>query len=513
MRLLRYALVFLVPLFLILTAAPGDAAEPRVVKGRVIMDTNGNGRVDAGEQGMPNIAISDGVQFVTTDEEGNYELTVADDPLFPYKPAQVIAMSWPSGTWPSSLWYRRLADLPAGEALNFSLRPDEQQLPFTLAHGTDPHDNCGGAKSRMWGEEIRRMGSSVDFAVMTGDLGYAYPHTALEMFTSIASYTQKFPVPLFHTIGNHDVVGIHSADWKKQTEMDGNGAYTKFLGPIRWSFNYAGVHIVGIDWAVIDEKKGTLELGVPDVATNWLKQEFARQEPGTRTFLFIHSQWSPTPPFWDLLAEKQPELMLAGHSHRNLDVSFRGVTALTTMNLRGPYRLLTIEKEGYDIIDRCMGCKDPTYHSRDCRLRSIEMNTSARRQEHWQPGEVAIASAERPMANIQGAGVEFTARIEPAGAKRSGIKITAVNNAAETLEIACVGDALFVDGLEIPAVPMEGESHFDLKVVVDNNRLAITSNLRVAYEKPLKWSGPLRGSLFAEDGKTVFKDVEAWSLK
>ena len=176
----------------------------------------------------------------------------------------------------------------------------------------------------MWAEELGRMKEHVQFAVMTGDLGYAGVENAHEMFASVADYTQKFPVPLLHTVGNHDVVGIHSADWKKPTEIHGNGAYTKYLGPIRWSFSRAGIHFVGLDWAYIDPKNGHAEMGVPDVSTAWLRQDLKRQKPGTRTFLFLHQPWSPTNAFWDVLVEHKVELVLGGHSHRNLDMSHRG---------------------------------------------------------------------------------------------------------------------------------------------------------------------------------------------
>lgn len=501
-------------LVLLSGAAPWGGANARqIVRGRVVLDTNANGRHDPGEKGLAGVAVSDGVHFAMTGADGSYQLKVQDDPMIPYQPARVISMSWPSGTWPTSRWYRRLADLPRDEPLHFTLRPERQQLPIVLAHGTDPHDNCAGAKSRLWAQEIGRMKEQVRFAVMTGDLGYADPGNAHEMFSGVADYTRKFPIPLFHTIGNHDVVGMHSPDWKKQGELHGNGAYTKFLGPIRWSFSHAGIHFVGLDWALIDPQTGHAEVGVPEVATSWLRQDLLRQAPGTRTFLFLHQPWSPTSAFWDALVEHEVELVMGGHSHRNLDMSQRGITALTTMNLRGPYRLIHISNDRHEIIERCMGCKDPTYHSRHCRLKAPELDTGERRRSHLALGDLRLASGKRAVEPIRGDGLEIVARIEPGRADRCGIILQSSPPSTETVEIACHGTSLSVNGVEIPSVPLPGQTGFDLRVIAAGNRLIVTANLRVMSEKPLRLRPPLHATLFAEKGEAQFQHVHAWGLQ
>lgn len=127
--------------------AENSAATARTVRGRVMLDANRNGKIDADEKGLAGIAVSDGVNFVTTGADGSFTIDVADDPVIPYQPAQVIAVSWPSGYWPASLWYRRMADLREGEELLFALRKDEQKLPFVMVHSSDPHNNFGGKLS------------------------------------------------------------------------------------------------------------------------------------------------------------------------------------------------------------------------------------------------------------------------------------------------------------------------------------------------------------------------------
>jgi hypothetical protein len=342
------------------------SADLPTLRGRVIDDANGNGTLDAGEAGLAGVAVTDGVQFVQTGQDGSYELKMVEDPVVPFHPSRTVYICWPSGRWPSSQWYARLADIKPGDPLNFALRPDEQKLPFTLAQASDPHDNMAADGCRRMREDILGMGDRVKLCVFTGDLGYASLEGADGMFRSIQQFTRSFPIPLFHTVGNHDVVGIHTTSWNEQKELAGNGPFAKYLGPIRFAFGYAGVQLVGMDWMKIVD--GKLELGQPDVATQWLDQYLALQKPGARTIFFSHCVDSNDPKFWDVANKHKIELVMAGHSHRNLDISQRGIKALTVMNQRGPYRLATVTEKEVQIVNRCTGCKDPSYHSKSCAM-------------------------------------------------------------------------------------------------------------------------------------------------
>ena len=124
------------------------------------------------------------------------------------------------------------------------------------------------------------------------------------------------------------------------------------------------------------------------------------------------------------------------------------------MNLRGPYRLVTISEDGHDLIERCMGCKDPTYHSRKCRLKAPELNTEERRQEHLELSAVQLATAEKTLKQLPGSGLEIIAELVPGRAKRCGVRLISTKNPKEVIEIATSGKSLVVDGLEIPAVPL-----------------------------------------------------------
>src|SRR5699024_2438754 len=57
----------------------GEADDPTVLTGQVFDDTNRNSVLDADEVGIPDVQVSNGLDVVTTDSEGRYELPVRDN--------------------------------------------------------------------------------------------------------------------------------------------------------------------------------------------------------------------------------------------------------------------------------------------------------------------------------------------------------------------------------------------------------------------------------------------------
>jgi len=63
---------------------------PKAVSGTVFLD----------KKGLAGVRVTDGVEFVPTDEEGKYAITIKPDPMVPYLPSRTVSVCWPSGTWP-----------------------------------------------------------------------------------------------------------------------------------------------------------------------------------------------------------------------------------------------------------------------------------------------------------------------------------------------------------------------------------------------------------------------------
>lgn len=237
------------------------AETPDTVSGKVFLDANGNGRLDAGEQGIPGVRVSDGVNFVTTAADGSYTIKLAADPSFKYRPAQTIAVCWPSGKWPTSRHWVRLKDIQDAQAVHFGLRDDKQSLPFMYLQQSDSHCRFPGGCAA-FAAFANHLGSEVKFVLDTGDTSFGPEgKDGPTTFRVLTEAEKKFKAPFLHAIGNHDVMGEGNG------EFDGLAAWTRNLGPLRWSFDYADVHFAGID---------CFEEAMRPVVVDWLEKDFRR---------------------------------------------------------------------------------------------------------------------------------------------------------------------------------------------------------------------------------------------
>ena len=65
--------------FVAVSTSRDAADELTPARGVVFHDANGNGQRDAGEKGLADVRVSNGVNIVKTDAEGKYEIGVDDD--------------------------------------------------------------------------------------------------------------------------------------------------------------------------------------------------------------------------------------------------------------------------------------------------------------------------------------------------------------------------------------------------------------------------------------------------
>jgi len=478
------------------------------ISGRVFLDANNNGQMDAGESGIPKVAVTDGVQIVQSGADGAYRFELADDPVLPLRAARTVAVSWPSNTWPSSPWWRRLDQVQPGQAINFGLVRDQQKIPFAIVHATDPHDAFRREFNFLWRQDVGRMGDLVRFAVVTGDLGYMSADNADKDFTDIRQFTRDFPVPMFHTPGNHDIVGIHSTDWKQPTDIHGNGAFTKYLGPVRWSFTYAGVHIFGLDWARV-EPNGTLQTGHPTTATDWLEADLSRLPEGTRTIGFAHCFGGPDPRFWQIARKHRVELLMAGHNHRNRDLTEGDLEYHLTMSLS---KIVHVKAKGHQLVDYCQGynLSQPGTHVGHCRLFVLEQ-FQPRRGEHEGVIDKRL-EGKFEIKPMQTRACELELTIEPEAARRFGVRLTTGANATDRCEVAIEGNQITAGDLSTAAGRRPDDKNVHLHLLWDNGLLEIRCNKRSFFTQTLPGQGPLGVELFAEGGPAVFRQMDLWEL-
>ena len=300
------------------------------VSGRVFLDENRNGRYDAGEPGIPRVPITDGVNFALTDADGRYEIHAQLDPLIQPTKMSIVSVSFPSGYWPTAGWFRQIERVAEHRHVDFPLRRDEQKLPFVFVHATDAHvPRAGREKFIRFRQEMDRWGERFPFCIMTGDNVDLADRQEFRkgqaQYQFLAEQMKDFPLPLFVIPGNHDPAGVNAGKgWDRRHPMYGYGFHWKIVGPLRWSFNYAGIHFVGIDFMYRDGSKWVW--GVPDSAVEWLRKDLQRVEPGRRILLFVHFPKAQSKDAFDaVLRTHKVEHIFAGHTHTVETGTYAGV--------------------------------------------------------------------------------------------------------------------------------------------------------------------------------------------
>ena len=250
--------------------APATAAQPaRRVQGVVFDDANRNGRHDSGESGLPGVVVSDLRDVAVTGPDGRYALTAAPD-------AAILFVSLPDGWAPVGRFWEPLAHASRGASgrasgrasaaasaaddapIDFALRRRDTSASFTFLHASDTHLSEASLP------RLRLLRALVEskrpaFVLITGDLvrdalrvGEAEARGEYEL---LSAELARFPVPVFVVPGNHDIFGIerHQSLVGRDNPLYGRAMCRRYTGPEYYSFNWGGIHFLGLDSVDYDD--------------------------------------------------------------------------------------------------------------------------------------------------------------------------------------------------------------------------------------------------------------------
>ncbi|NOT10184.1 MAG: hypothetical protein HOP28_18475 [Gemmatimonadales bacterium] len=318
---------------------------PPPVAGTVFDDRNANGVRDPGEPGLAGVVVSNQVEVVRTGADGGFEL--------PSVGTGVIFVSVPEGRRVVGRFWRATDGGPPV----FALAPLAAPAEFAFIHASDTHLNEQSLP------RTRRLKALVDslkpaFLIITGDLirdALRVPEAASRpQFELAAREFEAIGVPVWTVPGNHDLFGIerHLSLVPLTHPLYGRGMYRHYLGPDYYSFNYGGVHFVGVN--SVDHEDLWYWGHVDSLQLAWLKRDIATLPPGTPVVTFNHIPFATTaidldgytddPPAPTLirvrgttkfrhmvnntdtiLAALKParlELALGGHTHRRESIAY-----------------------------------------------------------------------------------------------------------------------------------------------------------------------------------------------
>jgi hypothetical protein len=260
--------------FLFLTACLGAAPTgAQTISGVVFADRNGNGTRDTGEPGVANVVVSDQDTVVLTNSAGVYTVRVKP-PLAGLTRSQgLLFVSVPDGYRAVGAFWRKRAD-----GLAFGLMPAPAPSSFTFVHASDTHVS---AQSLPRTQRMRTMVDSLrpDFVLISGDLVRdalrVSESEARGYYDMFAVERKAFRAPVYTVPGNHEMFGIetHLSHVASTHPLFAREMYRSYFGPDYYSFNYGGVHFVGLNTIDID---GESYYGhVDSLQQAWLARDLA----------------------------------------------------------------------------------------------------------------------------------------------------------------------------------------------------------------------------------------------
>jgi hypothetical protein len=262
---------------LALVASPIQAQ--RTAQGVVFNDANGNGAKDPGERPIPGVVVSNQVDIATTDSAGRYRLPADEKTL--------IFVSVPTDWQVAGPWWRAVV---GGGPIDFGLRAEQQPRSFRFIHASDPHiDSSVVGRTRRFIALADSIAPAL--TLLTGDLirdAASQQEPRARGYFELFVAEMKLRAPRWTVPGNHDHFGIvRSRSRVPPTHpLYDRGMYHQYLGPDYYSFNYGGVHFIGLN--TIQPDDSAYYGGVDSLQLAWLTRDVEALPTTTPIVMFSH---------------------------------------------------------------------------------------------------------------------------------------------------------------------------------------------------------------------------------
>lgn len=226
-------------------------AESQQARGYVYDDQNANGTRDANEPGLPQVRVSNGRTVVETDPTGRYQLPVDDDTIvFVIKPRgwmvptdknqvpRFYFIHKPNGS-PQGLAYPGVKPTgPLPSSIDFPLMKQDEPDCFKVVAFGDPQPNNLQDIYHLSHDIVPELiGTDAAFGICLGDV----MADLLDLFPAYNEVMSQIDIPLYNTIGNHDI-NFDVSDDKHSDET-----WERTFGPPTFSFDWGPVHFIVTD--------------------------------------------------------------------------------------------------------------------------------------------------------------------------------------------------------------------------------------------------------------------------
>ncbi len=304
------------------------------------------GFVTCDGEGVPDVVVSDGMEVVTTDENGFYQIASE-------KKNKTVFVSVPSGYEPETegivpKFYGVLSgDANNLEQMSFRLTKsdvtDYVLLVFGDMHLANRPNTSDAVQFRRFTDDVNEYMSANSgkkiYALTLGDMTWDlywtdYGYDILKYIEYMNSLLEH-NLTVYHTIGNHDHHETAVGDFLKTSDYRNN------LGPTYYSFNIGEYHYVVLDDIDFMDNIADRDNYVEDVASDqleWLARDLAAVPEDTPVILAMHAPVyndnSLTPGTRlknasELLSilEGRKVHIFTGHTHRSMTVDKLGAAS------------------------------------------------------------------------------------------------------------------------------------------------------------------------------------------
>ncbi len=242
-------------LFLVVAIFSPLHAQDNQAKGTVYLDVNENGILDTGEKGIEGVKVSNGVDVVKTNTQGQYEIELPPESiLFISKPAnyrvplndvqlpQFYYCHYPNGTPDVAAWkwpvIKPTGPLP--KTINFALLEGAVPDAFKAMGFADPQTTTNEELDMMRKDIIDALFGNpyeAEFGLVAGDV----VNDNLALYERHNKLMSQIGIPMWNVPGNHDL-NKESPNNKYATET-----YRSVFGPDYYSFDYGQVHFLALN--------------------------------------------------------------------------------------------------------------------------------------------------------------------------------------------------------------------------------------------------------------------------
>ncbi len=324
----------------VLAALPG-LLTAATFNGHIFLDQNRNGRLDAGENGLAGVVVSDGHAVVQSAADGRFSLdsTEAKPLLWYCRPSdhEPVGAFWCWGD--------------AGKEHDFGLAAAPQDREFNIVQFTDTHLTAGKIPAlKGFIEQLGALPAPFAFAINTGDLvgnSDTLPvDKGIEQFDAYEQGIADRTFPLFHVIGNHEHAMSNYPERDLNHEFYGKGLFRHRFGPTYYSFDWAGVRFYALDGTQMHKGLGYRE-ALGDEQLAWLEKDLALLKPGTPIIIFCHEPQAGIPGhsgglrdqdrLAKLLQGHNLQAAFCGHLHNNYEARLNDAPIFVTGALSGAW--------------------------------------------------------------------------------------------------------------------------------------------------------------------------------